>query len=138
VGLGQLKDLQRRVGRMRSIYKGYAEGLRGVDGISILPFRIEGGEIPQWTDVLADRCDELYGHLAAKEIHGRRFWHPLHTQKPYRMPANRFPNSAKQGPRAMWLPSAFTLSDADVMAVCDEIRGFLTQVPTEKHVKSGV
>src|SRR4029077_15282225 len=98
VGLGQLKDLQRRVGRMRSIYKGYAEGLRGVDGISVLSFCIEGGEIPQWTDVLADRCDELYGHLAAKEIHGRRFWHPLHTQRPYRMPGNRFPNSAKQVP----------------------------------------
>lgn len=138
VGLGQLKELQRRVGRMRSIYKGYAEGLRGVEGISVLPFCIEGGEIPQWTDVLADRCDELYGHLAKKEIHGRRFWHPLHTQRPYRMPANRFPNSAKQIPRAMWLPSAFTLSDGDVMAVCDEIRGFLAQVPAEKRVKSGV
>jgi perosamine synthetase len=138
VGLGQLKDLPRRVGRMRSIYKGYAKGLRGVEGISVLPFCIEGGEIPQWTDVLADRCDDLYAHLAAKEIHGRRFWHPLHTQRPYRMPASRFPNSAKQIPRAMWLPSAFTLSDADVMTVCDVIRGFLAQVPLEKHVKSGV
>jgi perosamine synthetase len=125
VGLGQLKDLQRRLGRMRSNYRGYAEGLQGVKGISVLPFCIEGGEVPQWTDVLVDRCDELYDHLATKGIRCRRFWHPLHTQTPYRMSGNSFPNSVKQVPRAMWLPSAFTLSDADVMNVCDEIRKFL-------------
>jgi dTDP-4-amino-4,6-dideoxygalactose transaminase len=66
----------------------------------------------------------LYDYLAAKGIHGRRFWHPLHTQKPYQAPNDRFPISTKQIPRAMWLPSAFTLLDADVMAVCDEIREF--------------
>ena len=125
VGLGQLKDLQRRVGRMRSIYGGYAEALRGVNGIAVLPFCMEGGEVPQWTDVLVDRCGELYDHLVAKGIHGRRFWHPLHSQTPYRMPSNRFPNSTTQIPRAMWLPSAFTLSDAEVVSVCDEIREFL-------------
>ena len=125
VGLGQLKDLKRRVARMRSIHAVYAKGLQGVKGISVLPFSIEEGEVPQWTDVLIDRCDELYDHLATKGIHGRRFWHPLHTQTPYRMPSNRFPNSTKQIPHAMWLPSAFTLSDVDVRTVCGEIREFL-------------
>jgi perosamine synthetase len=138
VGLGQLKDLERRLGRMRSIYKSYAQGLRDAQGISVLPFRIEEGEVPQWTDVLADGRDELYDHLAAKGIRGRRFWHPLHTQIPYRGPGDRFPNSVKQASRAMWLPSAFTLSDADVMAVCDEIRGYLAHVPAEAHLKSVV
>jgi perosamine synthetase len=138
VGLGQLKDLERRLGRMRSIYKSYAQGLRDAQGISVLPFRIEEGEVPQWTDVLADGRDELYDHLAAKGIRGRRFWHPLHTQIPYRGPGDRFPNSVKQVSRAMWLPSAFTLSDADVMAVCDEIRGYLAHVPAEAHLKSVV
>ena len=76
--------------------------------------------------LLVDRRDELFAHLAAKRIHGRRFWHPLHTQKPYAEPGSRFPVSASQIPRAMWLPSAFTLSDADVMTVCKEIREFLS------------
>jgi perosamine synthetase len=125
VGLGQLKDLQRRLARMRSIYQGYEAGLRGVKGISVLPFCIEGGEVPQWTDVLVERRDALYDHLAARGIFGRRFWHPLHTQKPYQMPSDRFPRSTKQIPHAMWLPSAFTLSDADVATVCDVIREFL-------------
>jgi len=126
VGLGQLNDLQRRLERMRSIYLGYAQGLRELPGILVLPFCIEGGEIPQWTDVLVDRRDALYEHLAARGIFGRRFWHPLHTQAPYRMSCGQFPNSTQQSPRAMWLPSAFTLSDADVRVVCNEIRTFLS------------
>jgi len=126
VGLAQLKDLERRLDRMRSIYRGYAQRLGCLPGISVLPFCIERGEVPQWTDALADRRDELFNHLAAKGIVGRRFWYPLHTQAPYRMPGDQFPNSTKQVPHAMWLPSAFTLADADVETVCNEIRRFLS------------
>jgi perosamine synthetase len=131
VGSAQLRDVQRRVERMKSIYRGYRDGLRGVEDVSVIPFRIEEGELPQWTDVLVNRRDDLYDHLAARGMRGRRFWHPLHTQTPYRAPAEQFPNSAQQVPRAMWLPSAFTLSDEDVAAVCAEIRNFagLREVP---------
>ncbi len=125
IGLAQLKDLPRRADRMRNIYKGYREGLRGVDGISVIPFDVEQGELPQWTDVLIDQRDALYDHLVSRGIRGRRFWHPLHTQTPYRMPGQQFPNSSQQIPHAMWLPSAFTLSDEDVAAVCAEIRSFV-------------
>jgi len=110
---------------MRNIYKGYREGLRGVEGISVIPFDVEQGELPQWTDVLIDQRDALYDHLVSRGIRGRRFWHPLHTQTPYRMPSQQFPNSSRQIPHAMWLPSAFTLSDEDVAAVCAEIRSFV-------------
>jgi perosamine synthetase len=127
VGLAQLKDVPLRLVRMKSINRGYAEGLRGVSGISVLPFCMEEGAVPQWTDVLVDCCEELYGHLAERGIRGRRFWHPLHTQAPYRLPGDQFPNSTKQIPHAMWLPSAFTLTDADIMGICREIRGFLEQ-----------
>ncbi|MBZ5636447.1 MAG: DegT/DnrJ/EryC1/StrS family aminotransferase [Acidobacteriia bacterium] len=125
VGLGQLRDLSRRLERMRDIYRGYAEGLRGVRGVSVLPFCIEGGEVPQWTDVFVERRDALYDQLVARRICGRRFWHPLHTQAPYRASDELFPNSTKLVPHAMWLPSAFTLSDADVTAVCGEIQEIL-------------
>ena len=127
VGLAQLNDLPRRLERMKGIHRGYVDGLRGLKGLAVLPFCVAAGELPQWTDVLVDRRDELFAHLAAKRIHGRRFWHPLHTQKPYQEPGSRFPVSASQIPRAMWLPSAFTLSDADVITVCEEIREFFSE-----------
>jgi perosamine synthetase len=125
VGLAQLKELPPRLERMRSIYEGYRDGLRGLEGISVIPFRTGDGEVPQWTDVLVDQRDALYNHLVARGIRGRRFWYPLHTQAPYRMPSEQFPNSSKQIPHAMWLPSAFTLSDEDVAAVCAEIQSFV-------------
>ena len=124
VGLAQLRDAPRRIERMRSIYCGYRDGLRGVEGISILPFRVEEGEVPQWTDALVNLRDELYDHLAKRGMRCRRFWHPIHTQTPYHAPADHFPNSSRQIPRAMWLPSAFTLSDEDVASVCAEIQHF--------------
>lgn len=127
VGLAQLRDVPRRMERMRIIYRGYREGLRDVEGIEVLPARIGEGELPQWTDVFANHRDELYDHLAARGMHGRRFWHPIHTQKPYAAPADRFPNSTRQVPHAMWLPSAFTLTEEDVAAVCAEIKKFAAQ-----------
>jgi len=126
VGLAQLKYLSRRLERMTSILCGYLEGLRGVGGISVLPFCVQGGEVAQWTDVLVDHRDDLYGRLAARGIHGRRFWHPLHTQMPYRAPCEQFPNSSKAIPHAMWLPSAFALSDTEVATICREIRELLS------------
>jgi dTDP-4-amino-4,6-dideoxygalactose transaminase len=81
--------------------------------------------VPQWTDVFVERRDALYDQLLARRICGRRFWHPLHTQAPYRASDELFPNSTKLVPHAMWLPSAFTLSDADVTAVCGEIQEIL-------------
>jgi len=125
IGLAQLRDLPRRVDRMRRIYKGYRDRLLGVEGISVIPFDVEQGELPQWTDVLVDKRDALYDHLASHGMRGRRYWHPLHTQAPYRSASQQFPNSVKQIPHAMWLPSAFVLSDEDVAAVCAEIQSFL-------------
>jgi perosamine synthetase len=125
VGLGQLRELPRRIERMRSIHEIYRDRLRGVEGISVIPFQIEEGELPQWSDTLVDQRDDLFDHLAARGILGRRFWHPLHTQAPYRMQSQHFPNSSRQIPHAMWLPSAFTLSDEDVASVCAEIQSFM-------------
>ncbi len=127
VGLAQLKHLSRRLDRMAGIYRGYLDGLRHIQDISVLNFCVATGEVPQWTDVLVERRDDLYDYLAARGIRGRRFWLPLHTQAPYRMSCEQFPNSTKQIPHAMWLPSAFTLSDDDISTVCREIREFLTQ-----------
>ena len=129
IGLAQLKELPRRAERMRSIYKAYREGLRGLAGISVIPFNVDEGELPQWTDVLVEQRDALYEHLAARGMRGRRFWHAIHTQAPYLRSGQDFPNSARQVPHAMWLPSAFTLSDEDVASVCREVGNFVKTQP---------
>jgi perosamine synthetase len=125
LGLGQLNYLEARLERARQIYRGYARGLAGLPGLVLPGFDVENGECPQWTDALVERRDELDRHLLARDIHCRRFWFPLHTQAPYRQPDEAFPNSTAVSRQALWLPSAFSLTDEQVETVCGEIRAFL-------------
>jgi perosamine synthetase len=124
VALGQMHYLEERLARQRRIYELYVAGLGDVKGIEVLLFDIEGGATPQWTDALCDRRDALEQHLAANGAGSRKFWFPLHTQAPYKLPDHAFPNAVAATKRALWLPSAFTLTDEDVQTVVDLIRAF--------------
>jgi perosamine synthetase len=124
VGLGQLSYLNARVERMTAIHRTYAQALDGAAGVGLLPFSIDSGEVPQWTDALVENRAGLCEYLAQRGILCRNFWHPLHTQAPYRQSDEGFPNSTALAQRALWLPSAFTLSDDDVVTVCRHIRVF--------------
>jgi perosamine synthetase len=124
VGLGQLEKLSMRLERIRKTYKIYRDELADVAGIRILPFDIENGEQPQWVDALATRRDELDAFLSENGAGCRRFWFPLHTQKPYLHPGRGFPNSTRLSKEALWLPSAFQMRDEDAMRVCGLIQKF--------------
>ena len=125
VGLGQLNYLDSRLARMQDIYRWYARGLASMEGISLPGFQLERGESPQWTDALVDRRDDLDRFLEENGIHCRRFWFPIHTQAPYRLPDAVFPNSTRAIAKALWLPSAFTLAENDITVVCQYVRQFL-------------
>lgn len=124
VGLAQLGDLDRRIDAMRRIYAVYAGGLANLPGIRLPGFDLEAGEVPQWIDAVCDDRDGLDRELAAQGIQCRRFWHPLHTQAPYRGDDASFPAASATAPRCLWLPSAFTMSDDDVRRVCRAIAAF--------------
>jgi perosamine synthetase len=124
VGLGQLSALHVRIQRQKRIYSLYSENLKGFEGIRLQGFHLDKGEVPQWTDAIVDRRDELDRYLRERAIFCRRFWFPIHTQKPYLLPDDNFPNSSRLIPKALWLPSAFTISDQDVATVCSHIKEF--------------
>jgi perosamine synthetase len=118
VGLGQLQKLETRLERIRRTYRIYRDELAGVKDIRVMPFKIDQGEQPQWVDALAERRNELDDFLAKNGAGCRRFWFPLHTQKPYLRDDSEFPNSTRLGREAIWLPSAFQMTDDDVRTVC--------------------
>jgi perosamine synthetase len=124
VGIAQLSALHQRIQRQKRIYSLYSENLEGLDEVRLPGFRIGEGEVPQWTDAIVDRRNELDAYLTSRGISCRRFWFPIHTQKPYLMPDDKFPASSCTVPRALWLPSAFTLTDRDVLTVCRQIKEF--------------
>lgn len=127
VGLGQLSYLGDRLARQKRTYELYAAGLDGVAGIHLPGFDLARGEVPQWVDAIVERRDDLDTFLRARRIDCRRFWFPLHTQGPYRAPDDGFPNAMWAARRALWLPSAFTMTDADVETVISAVREFAAQ-----------
>jgi perosamine synthetase len=124
VGLAQLEKLSERLARIRRTYSIYCDEVDGVAGIRILPFDLERGEQPQWIDALAERRNELDAFLAKNGAACRRFWFPLHMQSPYLRGDADFPNSTRLCKEAIWLPSAFQMTDRDVQHVCGLIRKF--------------
>jgi len=127
VGLGQLESLASRMERQRSIHRIYRNRLKDLLGLRVLPFNVEGGECPQWTDVVVEKRNELDAFLKSRGAHCRRFWFPIHTQKPYFQKDDAYPNSTKLSPQSLWLPSAFQMTDADAERVCGMVCEFFKQ-----------
>lgn len=126
VGLGQLTELELRMNRIRKTYQLYVEHLNP-QAVTLFGFNIEEEELPLWIDGWTEKRDGLDAYLRSRSIDCRRFWHPLHKQKAYRQPDDKFPNSTRMSPKSVWLPSAFTLTDDDVLAVCKEVNFFFKQ-----------
>ena len=124
VGLAQAGQLEARVARLRQIYRLYRDGLQGIADVALPGFDVDGGEAPQWVDAVVERRDSLVAYLLERGIHCRPFWFPLHTQQPYRRLDSEFPESTRLMPKALWLPSALSLTDEDVSTVCRTIREF--------------
>jgi perosamine synthetase len=125
IGLAQLPKANERIARMREIQRLYKSELSSLRGLTVLPFGPH--EVPQWTDVLIDDRDHVANELRENGMQSRNFWFPVHTQAPYRLSDDAFPNSTWASPRALWLPSAYTLTDGDVHSVCEVIRRVLNR-----------
>ena len=124
LGLGQLENLEWRLQQMRRLYRGYAKGLAGIKQVTLPGFNVDEGELPLWTDALAERRDDLNAFLKVRGIDCRTFWKPIHTQPAYRASDSNFPHAVDSLAKAIWLPAAFSLTDADVATVCSAIAEF--------------
>lgn len=125
VGLGQFQDIQSRLNKLQQIYRIYENELSGVKGIELLPFAVDEGETPQWVDAYVENRDALAAMFDAHNIGYRRFWFPIHKQPPYQLPDSEFPSASNCGEHCLWLPSALTLTEADVREVCKLIKSGL-------------
>ena len=124
MGLGQFAHLKERTTRMKKNYELYAKNLKDVKEIQIFPSKKE--ETPQWTDILTEKRNELAEYLKNQNIDCRKYWLPIHRQLSYKLPDDNFPNSTRLSPKALWLPSAFTLTDEDINMVCEKIKEFFS------------
>jgi len=121
LGLAQWEQFAQRRQHLQDLYRFYREHLAQIASIRLFNFNLEGGECPQWIDVLVENRDLLHDYLLSEGIHTRKFWYPLHTQAPYRMPDDQFPVSTRVSARGLWLPSALSLNQQDIRRVCQSI-----------------
>lgn len=124
LGLGQLTYLKQRTERMRRNYRIYAEELRGIKGISLFAATVDTGVVPQWTDAVCTRRDELAAYLLKRNIATRNYYLPIHRQAAYRLPDDAFPQSIRMSAQSLWLPSSFNMVDEDIRFVCNAIKDF--------------
>ncbi len=124
VGLAQLERADERIRQSVARHRLYVERLSKLPDVRVLPFDLEEGNVPLWTDIVLDRRDELSHYLEDRGIDTRRFWHPIHTQAPYRQDDARFPVAKELSSKTLWLSSAFHSPMEDFSRVCDAIESF--------------
>lgn len=124
LGIGQLLYLPARIKRLKRNNLLYKKMLLEVKQIRIFESNVDNGALPLWTDIVAEKRDSLEASLRKNGIDCRKFWFPVHTQSYYKSSDKNFPTSSKLSPLSLWLPSAFTLTDKDIVRVCELIKQF--------------
>jgi perosamine synthetase len=112
VGLAQMEKLAARLEHARTRQRWYERHLAGCPSLTLVP--AAAGEVLQWTDVLVEDPEPLARALDEAHIGYRRFWYPLHSQKPYADRPEAFPHATAISRRGVWLPSSFDLQEEDV------------------------
>ena len=78
-----------------------------------------------WTDAYAvTKRDKLIDFLKSKNIECRKFWYPLHIQRPFKESNNKFKNSSEVYKNLFWLPSSLNLTNKDIVYICNLIKKF--------------
>jgi perosamine synthetase len=119
VGLAQLERLPARLALARERDRWYREALSDCPGIELPAVDHDGGELVQWTDAMVVDRDRLRRAFDAAGIGCRAFWFPVHTQKPYAAPEGTFPVATRVSAHGLWLPSAYSLTKAQVTRVAE-------------------
>lgn len=130
VGLAQTERLDDYVAARRSNGALYTELLSGVEGLQTPPESAEVENVFWMYGVLLDpeafggTRDELRQGLAARGIETRTFFIPIHFQPIYadRFGDRKFPVAEKLCADGLYLPSASSLSEAQVRYVADAVR----------------
>ena len=113
VGLAQLKLLDTRIEAARRRDALYQEHLGNIPGVRLGAME-EEGEVRLWTDALIERRDAVGTAFGQAEIGFRNFWYPINAQQPYRDQPGPFTVAEKVSRQGMWLPSQFSITEAEV------------------------
>ena len=125
IGVAQMEVLNARVVRRREIFSLYKKNLGDIPEIRFMP-EIEESRGNRWLTTLAlEHTDpqKIISVLAAKNIESRPLWKPMHLQ-PVFQEALVVSNGTSEAlfQKGICLPSGSSMSDEDVLLVCETLR----------------
>lgn len=123
IGIVQINLLNQRIEKVINIYQLYADGLKDMKSIELIPVNIEKGEIPVYIEVICESREHLIEFMAAKAIQCRPFYPDLDFAS-YFTSDHSFPNSRKYGRAALYLPSGPDQSHEDINEVIAALHEF--------------
>ena len=67
---------------------------------------------------------QLIKYLEKKQIGTRIYYPPIHRLKPYRKTDREYKQASSFSDRGLWLPSSVTLTDKQIVIICNHIKQF--------------
>lgn len=120
VALAQVEQLDEILATRREIEKRYDEGLRGIEGITLMPPR----DVLWMYDLRAERREELRAFLADASIETRVFFKPMSMQPGYLDPVWPTLNATRFSEDGFYLPTHTGLTEDDQNYIIGKIREF--------------
>jgi perosamine synthetase len=124
VGIEQIKTINYRVNRKKELFSIYYNRLKHMNQIQFLETDLT--QVTPWAiDVIFESEESRNGiakYLLSEGIGTRIFYPALNSQAPYSyFKQGSFPESESIVNRGLWLPSSISLSDKDVIFICNKI-----------------
>lgn len=123
IGIEQMKKLAWRINRKKQIYRIYANTLKSISAIHMIPTNLID-TCPWFVDIFVSNPSALQAYLRSMGIGSRLMYPPLTSQKIYKDTSAKvtLPVSYHYGKSGLWLPSSSKLTDTQIMKVCESIK----------------
>ena len=123
LGVAQLRKLAGFIKRKKEILKAYRRRLSGIPQVNLFGFSHDCDPVPHRALVFVPDAGALITHLTPLGIGVRTTFMPMHSQPCYNV-KKEFPATRKLYASGVCLPSAPTLTTANIDFVCGAIRDF--------------
>ncbi|MBQ6644641.1 MAG: DegT/DnrJ/EryC1/StrS family aminotransferase [Saccharopolyspora sp.] len=130
IALGQTEQLDEILAARNEIEKRYDEGLRDIDGITLLPRR----DVLWMYDLRTRDRDGLRAFLAEEGIETRVFFKPMSRQPMYRDPGWPELNASRFAADGLYLPTHTGLTAEDQEHVVGKVREFHARSTRSREV----
>jgi len=123
IGIEQMKKLDFRVRRMREIYDLYYENLKDI--VEMKP-PLNSEWIPWFVDIYVDNRDQIIEYLKKHKIQTRPVYGEINKTNMY-YSDEILPSSNYVCGKGLFLPSYITLSDNEVLYICNVLKLVLSR-----------